>query len=188
VAKAFNAPVFHVNADDPEAVVRVCKAALEWRQKFKRDVVIDLIGWRQHGHNEIDEPNFTQPHMYSVIAKKASTLDVYTKRLIAEGSVTQAEVTAMSNAIKAHMEEKFSLSKNFKTGSPDWFSSKWSGLLSSKTFSKIRNTGVNKEHLQSLGARLTALPSDFVPHRVVKSVYENRGKTIAGNAGIDWCV
>jgi 2-oxoglutarate dehydrogenase E1 component len=188
IAKAFNAPILHVNAEDPESVVRVCKVAMEWRQKFKKDVVIDLIGYRKHGHNEIDEPDFTQPNMYAVIRQKKSLLELYTERLLTEGSVTKDEAAAISTKTKAHMEEKFQASKTYKYGNYDWLGSKWAGLTGSRTHSKIRPTGVAKEKLLNLGERLTTLPADFTPHRVVKSVYENRGKSIKNNAGLDWCV
>jgi 2-oxoglutarate dehydrogenase E1 component len=144
LAKAFNAPILHVNAEDPEAVVRVCKIAMEWRQRFKKDVVIDLIGYRKHGHNEIDEPDFTQPNMYAIIRKKKSLLDVYVERLLGEGSVSAAEATGISTKIKSHMEEKFQASKTYKYGNYDWLGSKWAGLTGSRTHSKIRATGVSK--------------------------------------------
>jgi 2-oxoglutarate dehydrogenase E1 component len=155
LAKAFNAPIFHVNGDDPEAVVHVCELAAEWRAKFKKvrrlvaresmqlqDVVVDVVCYRRHGHNEIDEPKFTQPVMYRQIDKTPSTLEVYKRRLISEGSVTEQEVqgairgrssiatvrsSEITKKITAFLESKFEAAATYKPNPADWLSSQWQG-------------------------------------------------------------
>ena len=186
VAKAFNAPIFHVNGDDPEAVVRVCRAAMEWRQTFKRDVVIDMIGYRKHGHNEVDEPDFTQPEMYKVIKKKTSVYDIYCQKLLDEGTASADHIKSVSNSVKAELENKWQASKSFSFPDPDWLLSKWSGLNGSLVVSKPRDTGIEKDRLLSLAEKINTLPANFTPHRVVKTVYENRLKNIKSNSSIDW--
>eukprot|EP00455_Lapot_gusevi_P045397 TRINITY_DN57_c0_g1_i3.p1 TRINITY_DN57_c0_g1~~TRINITY_DN57_c0_g1_i3.p1 ORF type:complete len:1008 (-),score=381.79 TRINITY_DN57_c0_g1_i3:135-3158(-) len=185
VAKAFNAPIFHVNADDPEAVVRVCEAAMEWRQTFKRDVVIDLIGYRKHGHNETDEPAFTQPHMYSVIKNKKSILDIYSERLIREGSLTEAEIKDVSDNVKSVLNEAFEASKHFHPAD-DWLNNRWAGLTGSRVVSAIKSTGVAVDKLKAVGTHITTIPAEFTPHRGLKRVYDERSNHIKSGGPLDW--
>ncbi|KAL6785511.1 OGD1 [Auxenochlorella protothecoides x Auxenochlorella symbiontica] len=186
VAKALSAPVFHVNADDAEAVVRVCELAAEWRQTWGSDVVIDLIGYRRYGHNEIDEPMFTQPLMYSAIKRHANPQQLYVQRLLAEGSVSKETVDDIQSTVQAKLAAAFEGAKEHQPKLSDWLSSHWKGFNSPIQYSRIRNTGVPIDLLKSVGDVITALPASFKPHRQIAKVYENRRAMVAGEQGVDW--
>lgn len=158
VGKAIDAPIFHVNADDVEAVVRVFELAAEWRQAWKTDVIIDLVCYRKHGHNEIDEPMFTQPLMYSKIKKHQSTLQQYKEELLKDGSVTAGDVRRvlwtgllytptytqvkqLTDKISAILSEEFANAKAYVPKPSDWLASHWHGFLSPGQKARIRNTG-----------------------------------------------
>ncbi|WP_417672507.1 thiamine pyrophosphate-dependent enzyme, partial [Roseibium sp.] len=128
MAKVIEAPILHVNADDPEAVTFAAKIAIEYRQTFGRPVVIDMICYRRFGHNEGDEPAFTQPIMYRKIRKHQTTLQLYSERLIKEGVVTADEVEQMKTDWRAHLDGEFDAGQAFKPNKADWLDGKWSGL------------------------------------------------------------
>ncbi|MFQ5765098.1 MAG: thiamine pyrophosphate-dependent enzyme, partial [Rhodospirillales bacterium] len=128
VGKIVAAPIFHVNADDPEAVVHAARIAVEYRQKFKKDVVVDMICYRRHGHNEGDEPMFTQPLMYKKIAEHPTTMDIYAKKLVQEGAVTQEEVDHAQADVTQEMDDAFEAATNYKANKADWLDGAWSGL------------------------------------------------------------
>ncbi|KAM7258056.1 hypothetical protein ACFE04_013797 [Oxalis oulophora] len=188
VAKALDAPIFHVNADDMESVVRVCELAAEWRQTFHADVVVDLVCYRRFGHNEIDEPSFTQPKMYKVIRQHPSALEIYQKKLLESGEVEQEAIKNMNEKVLNILNKEFAESKDYVPQKRDWLSSHWAGFKSPEQLSRIRNTGVKPEILKNVGKAITTLPEDFKAHRAVKRIYEQRSQMIENGEGIDWAV
>jgi 2-oxoglutarate dehydrogenase E1 component len=186
VAKALNAPIFHVNADDVESVVRVCTLAAEWRQRWKSDVVVDLVCYRKHGHNEIDEPMFTQPLMYRRIRAHKNAHQQYVERLLSEGSVDAATVRETHDRVQQKLAEAFEASRDYKPRAKDWLASHWEGFMSPAQMSRIRNTGVKHDLLLSVGHAITALPDTLTPHRQIKKVYEQRRAMIESGEGVDW--
>ena len=186
VAKALDAPIFHVNGDDVEAVCKVMKIAAEWRQKWKTDVVVDIVCYRKHGHNEIDEPMFTQPLMYNAIKKHPNPLEVYKQRLLSEKSMTGEETEGIQKKINNIMNSEFENAKSYQPKARDWLSSHWEGFKGPDQAARMRNTGVPMEILKRIGKNVTTLPDEFNPHRQVKKNYENRKKAIETGEGIDW--
>jgi hypothetical protein len=142
VAKTVNAPIFHVNGDDPEAVVHTLKLAAEYRQAFKKDVVIDIICYRRAGHNEGDEPRYTQPQMYRMIDKHPSTLDLYRAKLKTEGVVDDERIKQMEDFVSEEYNKSFQASSTHVPNKADWFSSYWKGFKSAHQYSSIRPTAI----------------------------------------------
>ncbi|KAK6143283.1 hypothetical protein DH2020_023631 [Rehmannia glutinosa] len=191
VAKALSAPIFHVNGDDVEAVVHVCELAAEWRQTFHTDVVVDIVCYRRFGHNEIDEPSFTQPKMYkvgAVIRNHPSALQIYQNKLLESGQVTKEDIDQINSKVLSILNEEFLASKDYVPQRRDWLSAYWSGFKSPEQLSRIRNTGVKPEILKNVGKAITTLPENFKPHRAVKRIFEDRAKMIETGEAIDWAV
>ena len=186
VALQVQAPIFHVNGDDPEAVVQAAKVATEFRQKFGKDVVIDMFCYRRYGHNEGDEPMFTQPLMYKKIAKHTTTREIYSKRLIAEGSMTQAEVDSLLKEMDDFFDAEFEKGKTYKADQADWLDGAWKGLGLPEDDDRRGQTSVETERLKRLGERLTQIPNSVDAHKTVKRVYDARAKAITTGKGIDW--
>jgi len=186
VAKGVDAPIFHVNGDDVEAVCEAMKLAVEYRQAWKSDCVVDIVCYRKFGHNEIDEPMFTQPLMYQVIKKHPNVLDLYTKKLKSEGTVSDAEIDAVKESCKAILNEEFEAGKTYEPAPRDWLASHWEGFKGAEQESRIRNTGIPEDELKALGKAMTTIPEGFTPHKQVKKLYANRAKAIASGEGIDW--
>ena len=188
VAKMIAAPIFHVNGDDPEAVVFASKVAAEYRQKFHKPVVIDMFCYRRFGHNEGDEPAFTQPLMYRKIRAHPSTLEIYTKKLVAEGIVTAGEVEQMKAAWRARLDTEFEASQGYRSNKADWLDGRWSGMKAARDFDDPRrgNTGVELALLQDIGQKITAVPQGFQVHRTIARFLEHRRKAIETGTGIDW--
>ena len=151
VAKAIQAPIFHVNGDDVESVARVCKLAAQWRQRFKKDVVIDIVCYRKHGHNEIDNPMYTQPMMYTAIKKQVSTWNKYRTQLISSGQVTEAEVNEVEGRVNAELNKKLEESRTYTSSASDWLANNWSGLLPPSKEAAYLDTGVPLETLKKVG-------------------------------------
>lgn len=190
IAKSINAPVFHVNGDDAEAVTFVMQLAADWRQTFHRDVVIDLVCYRKHGHNETDQPSFTQPKMYQAIAKQTPVAKLYAEQLQKEGSLTKDEIEANQKRVWQILEESYARSKDYKPTSREWLSSSWPGFKSPKECAEEilphPHTGVSMETLQQVGKALTTLPENFNVHRNLNRIIQNRGKALASGKDIDW--
>ena len=183
------APIFHVNGDDPEAVVYVSKIATEYRQKFHKPVVIDMFCYRRFGHNEGDEPSFTQPLMYKAIRKHPTTLTIYSERLIKEGVVTVEEIAGMKAEFRAHLEEAFATSESYKVNKADWLDGKWTGLgLPDDDDARRGITGVNLDVLKKVGHRISEIPEDFNAHRTISRIFANRRAMIDDGVGIDWAM
>lgn len=186
IAKYVEAPIFHVNGDDPEAVVHAARLAAEFRMTFKRDVVLDLICYRRFGHNEGDEPAFTQPQMYKLIANQDSTRTKYVKALAAEGLVTEAESEEMRQQFHKFLDDEFESSKSYRPNKADWLEGKWSGLDVAKSGARRGETGVPMDILKSVGKTLTTVPEGFNLHRTLKRVLANKEKMFETGEGIDW--
>ncbi|GAU20243.1 hypothetical protein TSUD_353070 [Trifolium subterraneum] len=186
VAKALDAPIFHVNGDDVEAVVHACELAAEWRQTFHSDVVVDLVCYRRFGHNEIDEPSFTQPKMYKVIRNHPSTLEIYQKKLLETGELTQGDIDKIHTKVTSILNEEFQASKDYIPKRRDWLSAYWLGFKSPEQLSRVRNTGVKPEILKTVGKAITTIPENFTPHKAVKRIYEQRAQMIETGEDIDW--
>ena len=188
VAKMIDAPIFHVNGDDPEAVVFAAKIAIEFRQRFHKPVVIDMFCYRRHGHNEGDEPSFTQPLMYKKIATHASVLDVYSKRLIAENVMTEAEIDKAKADWRAKLDIELEAGTSYKPNKADWLDGKWAGFKTVGEDDDPRRgiTGVDVAVLKDIGRKITRVPDGFRVHRTVQRFLDNREKAIENGVGIDW--
>ncbi|PVU94339.1 hypothetical protein BB560_005946 [Smittium megazygosporum] len=190
IAKAIGAPVLHVNADDVENVVFAFRLASEWRQTFGNDVVIDLVGYRRHGHNETDQPAFTQPLMYQKIQSKKNSLDIYSKALIAEGTFTKEEIDQNIQSVMDNLESSYIKSKTYTLHSSDWDQSVWPGFKSLAELSVLNtptyNTGISREMYSSLIVPITSYPSDFNIHKLLSKIYAQRKESLVSGRGIDW--
>jgi 2-oxoglutarate dehydrogenase E1 component len=188
VAKMIDAPIFHVNGDDPEAVVFAAKVATEFRQKFHKPVVIDMFCYRRHGHNEGDEPAFTQPVMYKKIATHPSTLEIYAKRLVTEGVITEGEVEKAKADWRARLDAEFEAGTGYKPNKADWLDGKWAGFKIADQEEDARRgvTGVDVTELKDIGRKITKVPDGFRAHRTIQRFLDNRAKAIDSGVGIDW--
>ena len=188
VAKMIDAPIFHVNGDDPEAVVFAAKVAIEFRQKFHKPVVIDMFCYRRHGHNEGDEPAFTQPVMYKKIATHPGTVEIYSKRLIADGVMTEGEVEKAKADWRARLDAELEAGSGYKPNKADWLDGKWAGFKSADQEEEARRgvTGVDINVLKDIGRKITKVPDGFRVHRTIQRFLENRAKAIDNGVGIDW--
>jgi 2-oxoglutarate dehydrogenase E1 component len=185
VAKMLEAPIFHVNADDPEAVVFVARLALRYRMRFHKDVVIDLFCYRRLGHNEADEPAATQPLMYAVIRKHPTTRKIYGDRLVAAGIMTDSEVMGMVEEYRAGLDEGRPQARASLGMIGNKFTVDWTVYLEGDWRTRVR-TGVDKGRLQALGAKITRVPDGFQLHPRVQQVIANRQKMVAGELPLDW--
>ena len=188
VAKMVQAPIFHVNGDDPEAVTYCAKIATEYRQKFNRDVVIDIFCYRKFGHNEGDEPSFTQPLMYKKIKKHVSTLSKYSKQLIDEGSISEEYFKNELANYQKILDEEFEASKNYKSNEFDWFTGVWSKFTSELGQDRRGITGVDIEKIKTLGRKLSTIPATFNPHKTISRIFENRLNMLETGKEIDWAL
>ena len=189
VAKMIEAPIFHCNGDDPEAVVFAAKIAIEFRQEFRIPVVVDMFCYRRYGHNESDEPSFTQPLMYKRISDHPTVVELYSQRLVREGVMTEEEVATMKADFRAMLEQDFESADSYKPNKADWLDGKWSGLTRPEDESARRGrTGVDIERLRDIGEKITEIPGYFNAHRTLTRVIGNRRKMIETGEGIDWAL
>ncbi|XP_073951151.1 oxoglutarate dehydrogenase Nc73EF isoform X2 [Choristoneura fumiferana] len=191
VARVVNAPIFHVNGDNPEAVMHVCNVAAEWRATFHKDVVIDIVSYRRNGHNEVDEPMFTQPLMYQKIRKTKPVLDIYAEQLIAEGVVTADEVKDVKDKYVKICEDAYSQAKQeTHIKYKDWLDSPWSGFFEGKDPLKVSPTGVVEETLVHIGKRFSAPPpnaAEFEIHKGLLRILKSRMEMVE-NRTVDWAL
>jgi len=191
VGRVVNAPIFHVNADDPEAVMLVSNIAAEWRATWHRDVVIDLVGYRRFGHNEIDEPMFTQPIMYSIIKKHPNVLDIYSKKLIGDGVVTKEEVQAVVDKYDKICEEAYKKAgEETQVYNKHWLDSPWSGFFEGKDPLHVKDSGVHEETLTHIAKRISQGPPnapDFKVHKAMERILKARGDMLQ-NRTVDWAM
>jgi 2-oxoglutarate dehydrogenase E1 component len=188
VAKMIEAPIFHVNGDDPEAVVYASKVAIEFRMKFHKPVVIDMFCYRRFGHNEGDEPAFTQPIMYSIIRGHKTTVQLYADKLISEGHMSQADFEKMRADWRAHLESEWEVGQAYKPNKADWLDGAWSGLRTADSQDEMRRgkTAVPLKTLKEIGKKLTEVPKEFEAHRTIARFLETRRKMIESGEGVDW--
>jgi len=188
VAKMIEAPIFHANGDDPEAVVFAAKVATEFRQKFQKPVVIDMFCYRRFGHNEGDEPSFTQPLMYKTIRSHPTTLEIYGKKLVEEGVVSAGEIEKMKADWRARLDVELEAAQGYRPNSADWLDGRWAGFKTGGDAEEPRrgNTGVAVAKLKDIGKKITAVPQGFHVHRTIQRFVDQRGKAIEAGEGIDW--
>ena len=185
VAKMVDAPILHVNGDDPEAVIYATRIATEFRLKFNRDVVVDLICYRRFGHNEGDEPSFTQPLMYEKIRSHPTTLKLYGQKLTQEQIFTEEGVNQKIKTFKDLLDDQFKTAKDYKP-KIEWFEGTWSRYKPEKGKDKRGVTGVDKEIIKSISDRINVIPSEINPHKTVAKVFDLRKKSIDSEKNIDW--
>ena len=185
LAKMVQAPILHVNGDDPEAVVHCAKIATEFRQKFNRDVVVDIVCYRRFGHNEGDEPSFTQPLMYKKIRSHPTTLQIYGKKLIAERLFTNEEIELRKKEFKEFLNKEFTNARNYKE-KMTWFDGVWSRFKPEIGKDKRGITGVEKKELVDIGKKITELPKNFNVHKTLIKIFENKRKMFTDGQPIDW--
>ncbi|OWU79027.1 2-oxoglutarate dehydrogenase E1 component [Phaeobacter sp. 22II1-1F12B] len=186
IALMVEAPIFHVNGDDPEAVVHAAKVATEFRQKFHKDVVIDIFCYRRFGHNEGDEPMFTNPIMYKRIKTHKTTLSLYTERLVKDGLIPEGEIEDMKAAFQAKMNEEFEAGKEYKPNKADWLDGRWAHLDHNKEDYVRGTTEITPETLAEIGKSLTTAPDGFPVHRTVQRLLDAKKEMFETGKGFDW--
>ena len=186
VAKMVSAPIFHVNGDDPEACVQVARMATEYRQKFQKDVVIDLWCYRRHGHNEGDEPLFTQPRMYKKIAEHPTTRQIYAHQLESEKVIGSGEAEGIVTQFEAELDLEFKASQFYKPNKANWLEGKWEGLTIASGEARRGDTAVKMDVLQEVGNALTELPQNFIANSKIIRQLQTKKKMFETGEGIDW--
>lgn len=190
IAKAIDAPVFHVNADDVEAVNFVCQMAADWRAEFKQDVIIDLVCYRKHGHNETDQPSFTQPLMYKRIQSHKSQIATYVDKLLKDGSFTKEDIDEHKQWVWGMLEDSFSKSKEYQPTSKEWTTSAWNGFKSPKELATEvlphNPTSIKQSSLEHIGEIIGSAPEGFNIHRNLKRILNNRTKSVIEGKNIDF--
>ncbi|MDV4168653.1 2-oxoglutarate dehydrogenase E1 component [Rhodovulum sp. FJ3] len=185
-ALVVEAPIFHVNGDDPEAVVHAAKVATEFRQKFQKDVVIDIFCYRRFGHNEGDEPMFTNPVMYKKIKKQKTTLSLYTDRLVADGLIPEGEIEDMKAAFQSYLNDEFEAGKEYKPNKADWLDGRWSHLDREGEDYQRGETAIKPETFDEIGGKLTAVPDGFSVHKTVGRLMQTKQAMFETGKGFDW--
>ena len=188
VARMIEAPIFHVNGDHPEAVVYVAKIATEFRQKFQKPVVIDMFCYRRYGHNEADEPLFTQPLMYKRIKTHPTVISLYAKRLEDEGIVERGEADQIKASFRKHLDSEFASADSYKPNKADWLDGRWSGVGFAQDDARRGETGVEIELLKTIGRRVTSIPQGFSAHKTVRRLLDRRREMIEAGVGVDWAM
>jgi len=187
IALMVEAPIFHVNGDDPEAVVHAARVATEFRQQFGKDVVIDIFCYRRFGHNEGDEPMFTNPAMYNRIRQQKTTLQLYTDRLVADGLIPAGEIEDMKAAFQAHLNAEFESAKDYRPNKADWLDGRWKTLKTKDLDNYQRGeTWIGPATLAEVGAALTRVPAGFNIHKTVARQLEAKAKMFETGQGFDW--
>ena len=186
IALMVEAPIFHVNGDDPEAVVHAAKVATEYRQKFHKDVVIDIFCYRRFGHNEGDEPMFTNPAMYKSIKTHKTTLQLYTERLVKDGLIPEGEIEDMKAAFQARLNADFEVGKNYKPNKADWLDGRWSGMGREGEEYTPGQTAIKPETLAEIGTALTRVPEGFDLHKTVGRLLDTKAEMFRTGKGFDW--
>ena len=186
VAKMVMAPIFHVNGDDPEAVVHAARIATEFRQAFGTDVVIDMFCYRRFGHNEGDEPAFTQPLMYDAIGAHPSTRDLYAQQLIDEGLLDKDAAQKVIDDRIAYLDAEFDAGTNYLPNKADWLEGRWSGMVTAHGDDRRGETAVDLDLLRQIGTSMTSLPGDMTLNKKLMRIINTRADNINKGSGIDW--
>jgi 2-oxoglutarate dehydrogenase E1 component len=186
VALMVQAPIFHVNGDDPGGGGLRAKVATEFRQKFAKDVVLDVFCYRRFGHNEGDDPTFTQPVMYRTIKSKPSTRELYAARLTDQGVISAEQGDLWAREFEAFLDAEFEAGKTWEPSKADWLDGDWAGFGHAQGDERRGETAVPAEKLRSFGDKLTAVPEGVDAHKTLRRVFEGRRATVAAGAGIDW--
>jgi 2-oxoglutarate dehydrogenase E1 component len=186
IALMVQAPILHVNGDDPEAVVHCARIATEFRQKFHKDVVLDMFCYRRFGHNEGDDPSMTQPLMYRAIKEHPTTFALYAKQLVDEGLMSAEEAEGYRSRFAAHLEEEFKTAESYKPNKADWLDGAWSGMSAAEGDDRRGDTAVAMPLLKEVGVALTRVPSTVNVHKTVQRFLDARKSAIDGGGGIDW--
>ena len=185
LGKVVDAPILHCNGDDPEAVVHCAKIAIEFRQKFNKDVVVDMICYRRFGHNEGDEPSFTQPLMYKKIRQHPTTLNVYGNKLVEKGDLRKEEFNEMKKEFKNLLEEQYKTAKDYKP-KIEWYEGTWSRYRPEKGKDKRGNSGINLNKLVKISEKINKIPTELNVHKTISKIFELRNQSIIKKKGIDW--
>ena len=186
LAKMVQTPIFHVNGDDPEAVVQISEIAAEYRQKFRKDIVVDVVCYRRHGHNEGDEPAFTQPLMYQKIKDLPTTRTIYAQRLVQEGSISESDAKKIQDDFVAHLEGDFKKAEKYKPTKADWLEGKWTGILADHHRAKTPETGLDLKKLKEIGSVLTHVPDDKQLHSKIVRQLKAKADMFDKGEGFDW--
>lgn len=186
IAKSIQAPIIHVNGDDPEAGMKAARLAVEYRQTFGRDIVVDVVCYRRYGHNESDEPAFTQPLMYTAIRDHKTTLTLYGESLVSRGVFSADEVAAQRKAFDDHLEEAFKAAPNYKVNKADMLDGAWAGLEQASGLERRGETGVKPDTLKKIAKAITTVPSDFALNSKIARQFEAKMAAITGGKDIDW--
>ncbi|MBL4918752.1 2-oxoglutarate dehydrogenase E1 component [Szabonella alba] len=186
IALMVEAPIFHVNGDDPEAVVHAARVAIEFRQKFHKDAVIDIFCYRRFGHNEGDEPMFTNPAMYKQIRQHKTTLQLYTERLVRDGLIPEGEIEDMKAAFQSRLNDEFEAGKDYKPNKADWLDGRWKNLSREGADYQAGTTAISPETMAEIGAALTRAPEGFDLHKTVGRQLEAKAKMFETGKGFDW--
>jgi len=186
IAKMVEAPILHVNGDDPEAVVHCARIATEFRQRFQHDVVVDIFCYRRFGHNETLEPTFTQPLMYKAVKEHQTTLAIYSRKLVDEGTISADELEAMKAAFAKRLDDELESAKTFKANKADWLDGLWSGMEAGNGVYKRGETAVPVEVLREVGAALSHVPDTFNAHRTVSRQLAAKAAMFETGQGVDW--
>lgn len=186
IVKPIQSPVFHVNGDCPDSVIKATKIAMEFKQKFGKDVVIDVMCYRLHGHNEIDEPRFTQPKMYKIIETKQTPGKIYYEKLLTEKVVAPEFFEEIKSEFKKRLDEELEKSKSYKPKKADWCEGAWEGFKKHNDFEEQKDTGVDIKFLKKLGVKLATLPENIHFHKTIQRGYSSRLAAITSGQNIDW--
>ena len=186
IAKMVQAPIFHVNGDDPEAVVHVCRLATEFRNKFKIDVVVDMFCYRRSGHNEADEPSFTQPLMYKAIKQQPTTVTIYGNRLTKENILKQEESKKLQNEFIQFLDTELEFAKSYKPNKADWLEGDWAGFTTATFDARKGKTSVQENILRQINDQIHSIPESFNVHAKIKKIFTARHESVASGSGIDW--
>tara|TARA_B110000091_G_scaffold28829_1_gene28940 strand:- start:5010 stop:7940 length:2931 start_codon:yes stop_codon:yes gene_type:complete len=186
IALMVEAPIFHVNGDDPEAVVHAARVATEFRQKFAKDVVLDIFCYRRFGHNEGDEPMFTQPFMYKTIKKHKTTLQLYSERLIADGLMPKSEIENCKDNFQKILNNEFDAGKDYKPNKADWLDGRWSHLNQNKENYQRGSTSISSKSFDQISKALTKKPKNFQLHKTVERQLIGKAEILKAGEALDW--
>lgn len=186
IAKAIGAPIFHVNGDDPVAVDTVMRQAFDFRNKYKKDVFVDIVGYRRYGHNELDQPFFTQPLMYKLINETKPVYEKYASKLIAEGIMTLEHKLELETLNNNKLKQKFELSRSQNFDRKVWIAKEWEEIKLSKLFGKQKDTGIPLNLLREINEKINVIPKTFHAHPNIEKIYEARFQSVKSGEGIDF--